>query len=99
MLVEHLKQRSTAHWLGILEPADVWCADVFNWNRLFEHEGFKALDMVQSVGGGTVREMRTTRCPIRINGELMTSERAAPRIGEHNAPIIAELQATMRPKE
>ena len=94
ILVEHLKQRSTAHWLGILEPADVWCADVFNWNRLFEHEGFKALGMVQSVGGGTAREMRTTRCPIRINGELMLSGRAAPRIGEHNAEIVAELEAT-----
>jgi crotonobetainyl-CoA:carnitine CoA-transferase CaiB-like acyl-CoA transferase len=98
ILVEHLKQRSTAHWLGILEPADVWCADVFNWNRLFEHDGFKALDMVQSVGRGTEREMRTTRCPIRINGELMLSGRAAPRIGEHNAEIVAELQAT-RAKE
>ena len=98
ILVEHLKQRNTAHWLGILEPADVWCADVFNWDRLFEHDGFKALEMVQSVGGGTVREMRTTRCPIRINGELLTSERASPRIGEHNAEIVAELEAT-RPKE
>lgn len=95
ILVEHLKQHGTAHWLGILEPADVWCADVFNWNRLFEHDGFKALEMVQSVGGGTAREIRTTRCPIRINGELLTSGRAAPRIGEHNVEIVAELEASM----
>jgi crotonobetainyl-CoA:carnitine CoA-transferase CaiB-like acyl-CoA transferase len=92
-LVEHLKQQSTAHWLGILEPADVWCADVFNWNQLFEHEAFKTLEMVQGVGAGTTREMRTTRCPIRIDGEVLTSDRAAPRIGQHNKAIAAELGA------
>jgi CoA:oxalate CoA-transferase len=93
ILVEHLKQHTTAHWLGILEPADVWCADVFNWNRLFQHEAFHALDMVQNVGGGTDRSMRTTRCPIRIDGDLLTSPRGAPRIGEHNNTIVAELDA------
>ena len=93
ILVEHLKQHTTAHWLGILEPADVWCADVFNWDRLFQHEAFHALDMVQSVGSGTARSMRTTRCPIRIDGDLLTSPRGAPRIGEHNNAIAAELNA------
>jgi CoA:oxalate CoA-transferase len=93
ILVEHLKQHTTAHWLGILEPADVWCADVFNWDRLFQHEAFRALDMVQNIGTGTDRSMRTTRCPIRIDGALLTSPRGAPRIGEHNNEITAELDA------
>jgi crotonobetainyl-CoA:carnitine CoA-transferase CaiB-like acyl-CoA transferase len=97
ILVEHLKHRTTAEWLGILEPADVWCADVFNWDRLFQHEAFRALDMVQNVGGGTARSMRTTRCPIRIDGDLFTSARAAPRIGEHNNAIAAELDREPRP--
>jgi crotonobetainyl-CoA:carnitine CoA-transferase CaiB-like acyl-CoA transferase len=97
VLVEHLKQRTTAHWLSILEPADVWCADVFNWDRLFQHEAFRTLDMVQNVGRGTGRSMRTTRCPIRIDGDLLTSPRAAPRIGEHNNVIVAELDAESRP--
>jgi CoA:oxalate CoA-transferase len=92
ILVEHLKQRGTAYWLSILEPADVWCADVFNWDRLFEHDAFKALEMVQGVGAGTEREMRTTRCPIRIDGALLTNGRAAPRIGEHNETITAEIE-------
>jgi crotonobetainyl-CoA:carnitine CoA-transferase CaiB-like acyl-CoA transferase len=91
ILVEHLKLQPTAHWLGILESADVWCADVFNWDRLFHHEAFHALDMVQNVGSGTSRSMRTTRCPIRIDGDLLTSPRGAPRIGEHNDAITTEL--------
>jgi CoA:oxalate CoA-transferase len=97
ILVEHLKQHTTAHWLDILEPADVWCADVFNWDRLFEHEAFHTLDMVQNIGSGTDRSMRTTRCPIRIDGALLTSPRGAPRIGEHNNAITAELNAESKP--
>jgi CoA:oxalate CoA-transferase len=94
ILVHHLKHRTTQHWLSILEPADVWCADVFTWDRLLAHEAFQSLDMIQTV----VREpdsrpgttMRTIRCPIRIDGKLLTSSLPAPRIGEHNQLIAEE---------
>jgi crotonobetainyl-CoA:carnitine CoA-transferase CaiB-like acyl-CoA transferase len=36
--------------------------------------------------------MRTTRCPIRIDGEVLTSPVAAPRIGEHNQAIAEEFK-------
>ena len=49
ILVDLLKTRTTAHWLSILEPADIWCADVFTWKRLLAHDGFNSLDMVQAV--------------------------------------------------
>ncbi len=94
ILVHHLKHQTTQHWLSILEPADIWCADVLTWDSLFAHEAFHSLGMIQTV----VREpdsqpgttMRTTRCPIRIDGELLTSSLAAPRIGEHNQLIAQE---------
>ena len=94
ILVHHLKHQTTQHWLSILEPADIWCADVLTWDSLFAHEAFRSLDMIQTV----VREadsqsgttMRTTRCPIRIDGELLTSSLPAPRIGEHNQLITEE---------
>ena len=95
ILVEHLKHESTAHWLAILEPADIWCADVLTWDRLFAHEAFKSLEMVQDVvrpaaDGQAEIAMRTTRCPIRIDGELYLSSKPAPRIGEHNRQLIEE---------
>ena len=95
ILVHHLKTHTTSHWLSILEPADIWCADVLTWDRLFAHEAFRALNMVQTVSRPpTANEpeltMRTTRCPIRIDGELLTSSTPAPRIGEHNAQLIDE---------
>jgi crotonobetainyl-CoA:carnitine CoA-transferase CaiB-like acyl-CoA transferase len=90
ILVQHLKHNTTQHWLSILEPADVWCADVFTWDRLFAHDAFKALEMVQTVDSRPGSVMRTTRCPIRIDGELLTSPLAAPHVGEHNQSLAEE---------
>ena len=92
ILVQHLKHRTTQHWLSILEPADIWCANVLTWDRLFAHEAFKALGMVQTVDSRPSAVMRTTRCPIRIDGELLTSPLAAPRIGEHNQSVAEEFE-------
>lgn len=90
ILVHHLKHHTTQHWLDILEPADIWCADVLTWDRLFAHQAFQALDMIQTVDSRSGVSMRTTRCPIRIDGEILTSSVAAPCVGEHNIAIAEE---------
>ena len=90
ILRDHLKAQSTAHWLGILEPADIWCAEVLNWNQLRQTEGYRALDMEQEIvcPGGT--PIQTLRCPIRIDGEIFKSHRGSPAIGQHNTQIASE---------
>jgi CoA:oxalate CoA-transferase len=90
ILAQHLSARSTDQWLAILEPADIWCSDVFTWSKLLKHDAFKALDMVQDVlcREGTI--LRTTRCPIRIDGEIYKSPNGAPRVGQHTDDIIEE---------
>jgi crotonobetainyl-CoA:carnitine CoA-transferase CaiB-like acyl-CoA transferase len=99
ILVHHLRQKTTGHWLGILESADIWCSDVLTWDRLFQHPGFTALDMIQTItrpsdGDQPPVIMRTTRCPIRIDGELLTSTQPAPRIGEHTDRLRHEFSLT-----
>ncbi len=90
LLAEHLKDKPTAHWLAILEPADIWCAEVLDWKRLLAHEGFRVLDMVQRVSRRNGAALDTTRCPIRVDGRILTSPVGAPTVGEHNAPIARE---------
>ncbi|PRD49246.1 CaiB/BaiF CoA transferase family protein [Sphingobacterium haloxyli] len=91
ILAKHLAARSTAHWLAILEAADIWCADVLDWRRLTEHDGFKVLNMMQEVSMGDDFRYETTRCPIRIDGELLTSTKGSPKLGEHTKKILEEL--------
>jgi crotonobetainyl-CoA:carnitine CoA-transferase CaiB-like acyl-CoA transferase len=90
ILAEHLKGQRTTHWLKILEPADVWCSDVFTWQRLVEHPAFQVLDMLQEVRSRDGSVLRTTRCPIRIDGEIYKSPNGAPRVGQHTDDISKE---------
>lgn len=89
ILKESFAHRSTAAWLSILEPADIWCANVFDYETLLTQEGYKVLEMEQWVRSGPVK-VKTTRCPVTINGEKIRSHRGAPLLGEHNARIIQE---------
>lgn len=90
ILADHLVARTTEEWLSILEPADYWCADVFDWDRLVAHDGFRVLDMIQEVARPGKKPLRMLRCPIRIDGEKLKSGKWAPSVGEDNAKIEAE---------
>ena len=93
ILARHLEAGATTHWLSILEPADIWCADVLDWRRLLQHEGFKVLGMIQTVRRRNGTTYRTTRCPIRIDGERLYSEKGSPNLGEDTDRITRELIA------
>lgn len=83
-LREHLKTQTTAYWLSILEAADIWCAQVYDWGQLLETEGFQVLDMLQTIDQGNGLRFETTRCPIRIDGKRLKNDRPAPGVGEQN---------------
>ena len=90
IIAERLSTEPTAHWLGLLEPADIWCSKVLDWPELLESEGFKALDMLQTVTREDNVSILTTRSPIRIDGQRAETRRAAPLIGEQSVAIRKE---------
>jgi CoA:oxalate CoA-transferase len=90
IISEELETKPTGHWLDLLEPADIWCAKVLEWPELLESEGFKALDMLQTVTRDDGVSILTTRSPLRIDGQRSTTSRAAPLIGEQSAAIRKE---------
>ena len=82
--------KTTQHWLDILQPADVWCSEVLEWDKMMEHEGFKVIDMLQRIKRSDGLDIETLRCPIRLNDEVLKSEVAAPLIGQHTEQISNE---------
>ena len=90
MIGEWLIKKSTQYWLDILQPADIWCAEVLEWDKMMENDGFKVLDMLQRIKRFDGLDIETLRCPIRINGEVYKSKRAAPVVGQHTEQIIKE---------
>ncbi|TWF41187.1 CaiB/BaiF CoA transferase family protein [Neorhizobium alkalisoli] len=90
LIARRIETRTVDEWLAILEPADIWCAKVLNWNELMDNDGFKALDMLQTVTREDNVSILTTCSPLRVNGERPKFDRAAPRIGEHSHAIREE---------
>jgi CoA:oxalate CoA-transferase len=91
ILQNHFATRTTSDWLKILEPAGYWCADVFSYTRLLAHPGYQVLGMDQVVRLASGRELRTLRCPIRIDGERLFSNVSAPKLGNANSAIDGTL--------
>ena len=90
MIAARLKEQTTEHWLQILNAADVWCAEVLDWPKLFATEAFQQLAMTQTLGDAQGVKVITTRCPIRLDRGTLTSERLAPRVGQHTETIRQE---------
>lgn len=87
-----LLQQDTAYWLKRLQPEDIWCAEVLDWPRLLNEEGFQRLDILQTVGRDDGTMVHTTRSPLRVNGFRPQNGLAAPRVGQHSEAIRAEFR-------
>ncbi len=90
IIADRLARAPVARWLALLEPADIWCAQVLDWPALLASEGFARLDMLQTVTRGADISLRTTRAPLRIDGARPAQPRAAPQIGADSAAIRTE---------
>jgi crotonobetainyl-CoA:carnitine CoA-transferase CaiB-like acyl-CoA transferase len=102
LLAAHLSTATTEHWLEILDAADVWCAPVLTLEQLVEHDGFAAARMTQTIvrrgtetASGDDLVLTVPRGPIRIDGEVLTDDRAAPKLGQHNEQIRREFFADL----
>ena len=90
IIADHIAKDTVDHWLSILEPADIWCSKVLEWPELLASDGFRILDMLQTVTREDDVSIGTTRCPVRVDGRRPAGARAAPRVGEHSDRIRAE---------
>lgn len=89
-LAGRLAGETVAHWLSILQPADIWCAEVMNWPQLLDSEGFRRLDLLQVVTREDGVRIETTRPPLTLDGHRPSNGRAAPRVGDQTEQIRQE---------
>ena len=97
VIAARLIQCTTEEWLAILEPADIWCAKVLDYEALRKEEAYKILDMEMTVTTSSGLSVTTTRCPLRVDGQLLTSTKGAPILGEHTAQVDARFHLVEEP--
>ncbi len=61
--------------------------EFWDWNDLIRSEYGESLNMLQEVSRSNGYKYKTTRCPIRFDGKILTSSQGAPTVGEHNKYI------------
>jgi CoA:oxalate CoA-transferase len=90
ILRDHLASKTIGWCLERLRPADYWCAEVLNWSRLRQEEAYQTLGWEQTITLPGGSKVKTSRCPIRVDGERYYAETGSPRIGQHNTSIQSE---------
>lgn len=90
MIASRLQEKTVREWLAILEPADIWAAEVLDWPKLLQSAAFRQLDMLQTVTRDDGTSVRTTASPIRVDGVRAKNGLAAPTIGGQSDKVRAE---------
>jgi CoA:oxalate CoA-transferase len=91
VLAKHLLQESSAFWLQQLHAMDLWAMEVLDWKQLAREEAYNCLEMEQVIKDANGKDITTTRCPIRIDGQKLFSAKPAPRLGEHQEKITRDI--------
>ncbi|GGD26157.1 CaiB/BaiF CoA transferase family protein [Sinisalibacter lacisalsi] len=99
VIAEAAAQRSTAEWLARLQPADIWCSEVLDWPAVLASDAWRNLDLEQVIRRNGTTELHALRGPIRLDGQVLKSPRAAPVLGADRAAIINDLLSDLVPAE
>lgn len=85
LLSDRLAQKTTDHWLQLLQEKGVWCGKILNYQDLDQIDF--GMPMKQTIENSENKKIVTTRSPIQLDGEILMSRKAAPKVGEHNKII------------
>ena len=89
LLADCFVKESSSHWIDQLHESDLWAMEVFDWEQMMDHEAYKCYKW-NKCSVLADKKIITTRCPIRINGERLYADKAAPKLGEHNKKVMEE---------
>lgn len=87
ILSKKLASQTADYWLEVLQKKGIWCGKVFNYEELDNQPFVKELQLKQIVENTDGKTMITTRSPIQLDGKILISPKAAPKVGEDNLAI------------
>jgi crotonobetainyl-CoA:carnitine CoA-transferase CaiB-like acyl-CoA transferase len=88
-IAEVTPARTTAAWLAVLQPADIWCAEVMDWPALRRHPVWGQLGMDRTFARDGFA-FHGIAGPLRLNGARPAPGTAAPRLGADTGTIITD---------
>lgn len=89
ILSDRLRTQTANYWIALLQKQGIWCGKVFNYEELDNQPFVNELQLKQTVKNADGETLVTTRSPIQLDGKILLSEKAAPKVGQDN-PVIHE---------
>jgi len=90
LLAEKIITQTSDYWLNLLQKEGIWCGKVLNYEELDNQTFVNELQLKQTVQNSAGEKLVTTRSPIQLDGKILTSIKAAPKVGEDNLAIQEE---------
>src|SRR5699024_935141 len=90
VLAEFLKDQYTDELMKKFTERGIWATELKDWKKLKETAAYEQMDLEQLIEISKQRSIKTSRCPIRIDGEIMWGMSPAPMLGQHTAQIQKE---------
>lgn len=87
---ERFATNTTEYWVKRLERVDILCAPVHTLAEALEDEQTAVNRMVLEMEHPTAGTVRALAAPIRLSETPASVRRVPPRLGEHNAEVLAE---------
>lgn len=91
LLEAHFLSRPAAHWMAVLEAANVAVAPIQTLDQVLTHPQVLANSMVVHAAGKGGEPEPLVGTPFKVESSLRTGETAAPTLGQHTDEVLAEL--------
>lgn len=90
-LGERLATRTTDEWLEVLLAADIWCAQLNDYDAVVADPQVHHNDMLLALDHPTAGPVRVVGPPIRFGGHSSADHRPAPTLGEHTHDVLTRV--------
>ena len=91
MVADAMATQSTAHWMALLDQADIPCMPMHDVESLLQDPHLRAVGMLQEVDHPTEGRVHEIGVPVSFSGTPgLRVQKPAPRLGQHSAEVLRE---------
>ena len=91
IVAEHMRRRSTAEWLALLEEADIPCGPMYSPDDVFNDPHLQVVGMFPTIDHPTEGPLRHLKVPVTFSRTPGGLRRHAERLGGSSAAVLREL--------
>ena len=89
-LDETFSRHATAHWLEILDRADVPSGPIYNFSEIYDDPHVQARGMEVETDHPTAGRVRNIGIPVKLSETPGSIRRSAPTLGQHADEVLGE---------